>query len=78
MDFSQQKRPDIKHVFLSTETNSVIEELKKFNYTHIKLYSIDYKRIEETTSSPLLNTNASNKFVASFAKLMIAVQADIL
>lgn len=72
---SLAKRPDIKHVFVSTETDEVITALIT-SYPSYTFHAMKYERIGEANSGTLALEQRQQEFLYSFANLAIAVQAD--
>ena len=72
MDALRATRPDIKSVFLSTESEWIIGELRQ-QYPGIAFFHFSYQRIEE---SHAVGEQRRTEFVASFANLFVSVQAD--
>ena len=68
MDIIKQHRTDIKDVFLSTETDSVIHELRK-NYKDFNFHIFEYSRIEKKHPSKFPPGAGELEFIASFANL---------
>lgn len=79
MQMLQARRPDIRHVFLSTETSQVITTLRR-DYPTYTFHALAYDRIESTDPTALRAAGqphrAQNEFVAAFANLVVSVQAD--
>lgn len=75
MDMLMASRPDIHHVVLSTETESVISYLRA-NYHSVVFYTFNYTRLEANNPGTLRKRNAVDEFIASFANLYVAMHAD--
>ena len=72
MDVLKLKATHVKHVFLSTETQSVISELRE-RFPEYTFHALEYDRIETDVGG----SDPWNEFVASFANLYLSVQADV-
>lgn len=75
MDILRTHRPDVRTVFLSTETASVISELIR-SYPDYSFKSFNYSRIETTVAGIRGAVANNNEFIASFANLVVAIQAN--
>ena len=74
MSILTTKRPDIKNVFVSTETESVLSELRK-NYPSHNFQFFKYHRIESSKSWQ--TSDKQGEFTISIINLLVALQADV-
>ena len=76
MNYIRKKAPHIRNIFISTETESVINDLAT-NYPYYTFYFIDYKRKERMKLSVIdPDFSYSNEFIYSFVNLYVSVEAD--
>eukprot|EP01041_Mallomonas_annulata_P001297 gene1297-2509_t len=77
MNALKYKYPSMRNVFLSTETDAVIDQLR-LNYPDFNFYHIEYPRIEYLSLSGEVVTyqNYTSEFIYSLANLHVSVEAD--
>ena len=77
---AMKKRPNVRNIFVSTETEKVIEELKLL-YPEYNFYFLKYDRMEildfvDSRQDPLYKQDFVDEFVYSMANLFVAVEAN--
>ena len=76
MNYVRKRAPHVRNIFVSTETESVINDLAYY-YPYYKFYYIDYQRTQRLQLSQIdLEFDYSHEFVYSFVNLYVAIEAD--